>query len=198
MSTYHLQIGGRAVAGATTMPVINPATEAVITECARADLTQLNAAVAAAKAAFPAWARLDLAARRQKLLAIAADLTKHAAELAWLLTAEQGKPFAQAAGEVAGAWRSWERSRRWISPRPCSEDATGRFSSSATPVGVVAVITPWNFPVSLFTLKTIPALLTGNTVVAKPAPTTPLTSCVRGNVSAHPARWRTQRDYRLE
>jgi len=177
MSTYRLQIGGRAVAGATTMPVINPATEAVITECPRADLAQLNAAVAAAKAAFPAWARLDLAARRQKLLAIAADLTRHAAELARLLTAEQGKPLAHAEGEVAGAIAFMEALASLDLPtRVLQEDATGSFLEHHTPLGVVAAITPWNFPVSLFTIKAVPALLAGNTVVAKPAPTTPLTT----------------------
>ena len=177
MSSYHLQIGGRAVAGATTMPVINPATEAVITECPRADLAQLNAAVAAAKAAFPAWARLDLAARRQKLLAIAADLTRHAPELARLLTAEQGKPLAHAEGEIAGSIAFMEALASLDMPtRVLQEDATGRFLEHHTPLGVVAAITPWNFPVSLFTIKVIPALLAGNTVVAKPAPTTPLTT----------------------
>ena len=177
MSSYHLQIGGHAVAGATSMPVINPATEAVITECPRADLAQLNAAVAAAKAAFPAWARLDLAARRQKLLVIAADLTRHAAELARLLTAEQGKPLAHAEGEIAGSIAFMEALASLDMPtRVLQEDATGRFLEHHTPLGVVAAITPWNFPVSLFTIKVIPALLAGNTVVAKPAPTTPLTT----------------------
>jgi acyl-CoA reductase-like NAD-dependent aldehyde dehydrogenase len=177
MSSYHLQIGGRAVAGATTMPVVNPATEAVITECARADLVQLNAAVAAAKASFPAWARLDLAVRRQKLLAIAADLTKHAAELARLLTAEQGKPLSHAEGEVAGAVAFMEALASLDLPtRVLQEDATGRFLEHRTPLGVVTAITPWNFPVALFTIKAVPALLAGNTVVAKPAPTTPLTT----------------------
>ena len=177
MSSYHLQIAGRAVAGATTMPVVNPATEAVIAECPRADLAQLNAAVAAAKAAFPSWARLDLDARRQKLLAIVADLTRHAAGLARLLTAEQGKPLAQAEGEIAGAIALTEALASFDLPtRVLQEDATGRFIEHRTPLGVVAAITPWNFPVSLFTIKAVPALLAGNTVVAKPAPTTPLTT----------------------
>ncbi len=177
MSSYHLQIGGHAVAGATSMPIINPATEAVIAECPRADLAQLNAAVAAAKAAFPAWARLDIAARRRTLLAIASDLTRHAAELARLLTAEQGKPLAHAEGEIAGAIAFMEALASLDLPtRVLQEDATGSFLEHHTPLGVVAAITPWNFPVSLFTIKAVPALLAGNTVVAKPAPTTPLTT----------------------
>ena len=175
MKPFHLIIDGKAVAGATTMPVINPATEAVITQCPRADLAQLNAAVAAAKAAFPAWSQTDIAMRRQKLLLIADDIDANAAEIAALLTAEQGKPLAHAQGEVAGAvYMMRGLASLELPTKVLLEDAGGKFIEHRTPLGVVAAITPWNFPVALITTKAVPALLAGNTIVAKPAPTTPL------------------------
>jgi acyl-CoA reductase-like NAD-dependent aldehyde dehydrogenase len=94
-----------------------------------------------------------------------------------MLTLEQGKPLAHAMGEVAGsvffirALASIE-----LHDKVLAEDAGGKFIEHRTPLGVVAAITPWNFPISLITVKAIPALLAGNTIVAKPAPTTPLSS----------------------
>ena len=149
----------------------------MITECARADLRQVDAAVQAAKTAFPGWARLSLDARRQKLFAIADDMTKRSAELAQLLTAEQGKPLPHAEGEIAGSIAFTRALASFDLPtRVLHEDAAGKFLEHRTPLGVVAAIMPWNFPISLFTVKVVPALLAGNTVVAKPAPTTPLTT----------------------
>ncbi|MCS6947271.1 MAG: aldehyde dehydrogenase family protein, partial [Steroidobacteraceae bacterium] len=174
---FHLLINGRAVSGATSLPVINPATEQVLAVCARADSAQLHAAVQAAKAAFAAWSAVPLETRRAKLLAIADACEQRSEELARLLTAEQGKPLAHARGEVAGsiffirALASFE-----MKPKVVAEDAGGRFVEHRAPLGVVAAITPWNFPISLITVKAVPALLAGNTLVAKPAPTTPLTT----------------------
>lgn len=175
MKPFNLIIGGRAVAGASTMPVINPATEAAITQCPRANLAQLNEAVQAAKAAFPAWSKTDIAARRKKLLEIADALEKNSDELAQLLTAEQGKPLAHAQGEMMGSIMMMRLLAGLELPQKVlHEDAAGKFIEHRTPLGVVAAIMPWNFPISLLTVKVVPALLAGNTVVAKPAPTTPL------------------------
>src|ERR1700691_4101068 len=98
METPKLLINGKLVAGAQTMQVINPATEEVLSDCPRASRDQLNAAVAAAKAAFPKWSKTDIGERR-KLIGQIADT---AASLARTLTQEQGKPLPDAAGEVAG------------------------------------------------------------------------------------------------
>ncbi len=89
---FRLLIDGKFVAGASTLEVINPATGKVLTRCARADKAQLDAAVLAAKNAFPAWAATGIEARRQALTKIAAALEARSAEFARLLTEEQGKP----------------------------------------------------------------------------------------------------------
>src|SRR5579863_3509434 len=93
-SEYPLLINGRLVAGAMTLDVINPATGKLLAQCARADKAQLDAAVAAAKVAFPAWSATPIDTRRQALLKIADALRARCAEFARLLNQEQGKPLA--------------------------------------------------------------------------------------------------------
>src|SRR6201985_3517519 len=102
-SDYSLLINGRLVDGASTFDVINPATEEVLAKCPRADLAQLNQAVACAKAAFPAWAATPIARRRELILKFADALQASLEDLARLLTQEQGKPLAAARGELFGA-----------------------------------------------------------------------------------------------
>src|ERR1700748_2245909 len=99
MSDFGLLIDGRIVPGDMVMSVINPATEEVLAECPRASKDQLNAAVAAAKAAFPAWAATPIDERRKLVLKMADVIEANADELARLLTSEQGKPLAAAALE---------------------------------------------------------------------------------------------------
>src|SRR5580700_5582102 len=103
MDVYKLLIDGALVNGDATMDVINPATEEVIAACPRASTRQLDQAVAAAKTAFPAWAKTPIAERKAALLTIADIIEKNAAELARLLTQEQGKPLSDATSEVYGA-----------------------------------------------------------------------------------------------
>jgi acyl-CoA reductase-like NAD-dependent aldehyde dehydrogenase len=98
---FRLLIGGKLVAGAGSFDVINPATEQVLASCPRADLAQLNQAVAAAKAAFPAWAATPLAERAKLLNRLADAIEARAPELARILTQEQGKPLGGAHYEVA-------------------------------------------------------------------------------------------------
>jgi acyl-CoA reductase-like NAD-dependent aldehyde dehydrogenase len=174
---FKLLINGRFVPGASTMEVINPATGKVLAMCPRSDEQQLNQAVAAAKAAFPAWAKLSYEARRAKILAIAGGLEARIEEFAKLLTSEQGKPLADAMGEIGGsAYILRTLAAMDLKSEVLMEDAKEKVVSHRTPLGVVAAITPWNYPVSILMVKVAPALLAGNTVVAKPAPTTPLTS----------------------
>ena len=177
METFNLVINGQLTPGASSMNVINPATEEVVAECPRADADQLEAAVQAAKAAFPAWAKVDPVDRRQKLMAIAGELEGSCEELSQLLTAEQGKPLSAAREEVVGSAMMMQMLASFELPEKIlSEDDQGKFIEHRQPLGVVAAITPWNFPISLMVVKATPALLAGNTVVAKPAPTTPLVS----------------------
>ena len=182
---FRLVIGGRLVEGASTFDVINPATERVLAKCPRADLAQLNQAVAAAKAAFPAWSATPLEDRRRLILRLADALSARADEFARLLTQEQGKPLAMARGEIAGSVAMIQAFAAMdLQDKVLKEDNTQRIVQRRTPLGVVAAITPWNFPLLLLMLKVPPALLAGNTVVAKPAPTTPLTTLRFGELCA--------------
>src|SRR5579883_2756630 len=103
MSEYKLLIDGALVDGASEMDVINPANEEVLARCPRASQGQLDQAVAAAQRAFPAWRATPIAERKAKLLAIADAIQASAADLARLLTQEQGKPLGDATGEIYGA-----------------------------------------------------------------------------------------------
>lgn len=165
------------------MDVINPATGELLTRCPRADAKQLEEAVAAAAAAFSRWSGLGIEVRRAKILAIAHGVEARIDEFAQLLTAEQGKPLPQAKGEMFGTVAILRTLASLNLPiRILKEDANARVVEHRTPLGVVAAITPWNFPMVLLAVKIAPALLTGNTVVAKPAPTTPLTSLLLGEI----------------
>jgi len=175
MSDFNLLIDGRMVPGDLTMPVLNPATEEVLAQCPRATKAQLDTAVAAAKAAYPAWAATPMDERRKHIVKMADIIEANAGELARILTSEQGKPLADATGEVmgmAGFFRylaSLELNMRVI------EDSDGRrVEAHRRPLGVVGAIIPWNYPLLILGFKLPPALLAGNTLVVKPAPTTPL------------------------
>ncbi len=184
-SAFQLLIGGRKVPGASQLDVINPATGKVFASCARTSRAQLDAAVAAAKSAFPAWSKLPLAERRALLLKIAAALTARIEEFARLLTQETGKPLAAAQREMKGciglthAYAALDLPSKVI-----KQTEQGRVVRQQAPLGVVAAITAWNFPMTLLANKVPPALLAGNTVVLKPAPTTPLTTLLFAEVCA--------------
>jgi acyl-CoA reductase-like NAD-dependent aldehyde dehydrogenase len=183
LKEFRLLIDGRLTQGASTMDVINPATGELLTRCPRADAKQLEEAVAAAAAAFSRWSGLGIEVRRAKILAIAHGVEARIDEFAQLLTAEQGKPLPQAKGEMFGTVAILRTLASLNLPiRILKEDANARVVEHRTPLGVVAAITPWNFPMVLLAVKIAPALLTGNTVVAKPAPTTPLTSLLLGEI----------------
>ena len=177
MSDYHLLIGGALVPGETTMPVINPATEEVLTDCPRASKDQLDAAVAAAKAAFPAWAATPITERRRLIGKMADIIETHANDLARILTSEQGKPLADATGEVLGMAGFFRYLASLDLPMRVLERSGDRqVEAYRRPLGVVGAIIPWNFPLLILGFKLPPALLAGNTLVVKPAPTTPLST----------------------
>ena len=178
-------IGGALVDGAAQIDVVNPATGRVFAQAERADEAQLEQAVAAAKAAQPAWAVLGYEKRGELLTALADGLTAIQDDLVRLLTAEQGKPLAQATGEVMGGiYQLRYFAAQRVEPMVLREDDKARIIEHRTPLGVVAAVTPWNFPFLMITQKISPALITGNTVVAKPAPTTPLCALAIAGIAA--------------
>jgi acyl-CoA reductase-like NAD-dependent aldehyde dehydrogenase len=185
MRGFRLLINGRLVEGAGTLDVINPATGGILTAAPRADPAQLEAAVAAAKTAFPTWSAQPLRQRGALLVKLAEALEAEQGEFARLLTEEQGKPLPQALGEIATSIAAIRYFAALdLPPEVLKEDATQKVVRQHKPLGVVAAITPWNFPMLLLIIKVAPALLAGNTVVAKPAPTTPLTTLKFGELCA--------------
>lgn len=183
MSDYRLLINGELVSGDASMDVLNPANESVLARCPRASEAQLNAAVAAAKAAFPSWSATAIEARKGVVNAIADAIEANAAELAQLLTQEQGKPLGDATGEIYGTAAFFRYFTSLDLPVEVLDDSDGRrVEAHRRPLGVVAAIVPWNFPMILMAFKIPPALVAGNTVVLKPAPTTPLTSLRLGEL----------------
>ena len=177
MSTYRLLIDGALVQGASVMDVVNPATEEKLADCPRASEEQLNFAVAAAKKAFPAWSAKKVAERKKVILDIAEVIKANATELAQLLTEEQGKPLDASTGEVFGMAAFCRYFASLDLPLEVLEDSDSRrVELHFKPLGVVGAIVPWNFPLMLMAFKLPPALIAGNTLVIKPAPTTPLST----------------------
>jgi acyl-CoA reductase-like NAD-dependent aldehyde dehydrogenase len=185
MSDFRLLINGKLVKGAGTLDVINPATGGILTAAPRADRAQLEEAVVAAKTAFPSWSAQPLRQRSALLVKLAEALEAEQGEFARLLTEEQGKPLPEAAWEIALSIATTRYFAALDLPLELlKEDATQKVVRQHKPLGVVAAITPWNFPLLLLIIKVAPALLAGNTVVAKPAPTTPLTTLKFGELCA--------------
>ncbi|QUS38957.1 aldehyde dehydrogenase family protein [Tardiphaga alba] len=177
MTTYNLLIDGKMVPGAMQMPVLNPATEDVVAQCPRASNEQLDAAVAAAKAAYPAWAATPLGERRKYIVQMADAIEANANELAHILTSEQGKPLTDATAEVMGMGGFFRYLASLDLPMKVIEDSGDRrVEAHRRPLGVVGCIIPWNYPLLILGFKLPPALLAGNTLVVKPAPTTPLST----------------------
>jgi succinate-semialdehyde dehydrogenase/glutarate-semialdehyde dehydrogenase len=166
--------------GGDTVAVTNPATGETIAEVASCGTNETRRAIEAAEAAFPAW-RKRSAKERAAILREWFNLMMDAQEdLAQILTAEQGKPLAESRGEIAyGAnyieWFSEEAKRVYGDTIPGPSDDK-RIVVIKQPVGVVACITPWNFPNAMLTRKIAPALAAGCTVVCKPANLTPLSA----------------------
>jgi succinate-semialdehyde dehydrogenase/glutarate-semialdehyde dehydrogenase len=172
-------VDGRWV-GDPVDPVINPATGAELGRVPHFGAAETERAIAAAKAAFPAWSKL-VAKERSKILRRWFDLIIAAKDdLALILTSEQGKPLAEARGEIdyAASFVEFyaEEAKRIYGETVPSHRADARILVIRQPLGVVAAITPWNFPAAMITRKIAPALAAGCTAVCKPAPETPLTA----------------------
>ncbi|MCC6924882.1 aldehyde dehydrogenase family protein [Novosphingobium sp.] len=183
MSDYKLLIGGQLVDGDAAMDVINPATEEVLAVCPRGSERQLNEAVAAAKAAFKTWRKVPMADRRAMVMKLADAVEARVDEFGRLLTQEQGKPLAESTAEIAytAAFLRYLASLD-LENKLIEDNETRRVEMRRKPLGVVGCIIPWNFPVLIVAFKAPVALLAGNTIVIKPAPTTPLTTLRLGEL----------------
>ncbi|GAC1612673.1 MAG: aldehyde dehydrogenase family protein [Novosphingobium sp.] len=174
---YRNLIDGEMVSTANTIDVINPANEQVVGHVPACGAEELDRAVAAARRAFKTWSKTPVDDRRAVIRAIAAAISDNSDELYRLLTTEQGKPHAQARGEIAGAAGLIMAQSTLSLDDVINEDSDTRLSRTRrVPVGVVGGIVPWTFPVMMAVQKIAPALLSGCTIVLKPSPYTPLTT----------------------
>jgi succinate-semialdehyde dehydrogenase/glutarate-semialdehyde dehydrogenase len=166
--------------GTPAIAVIDPASGERLASVPDLGVDETRAAIAAADAALPAWRALT-AGERSKILRRWFDLLiAHQDDLAMILTREQGKPLAEARGEIgyAASFVEWfaEEAKRLYGEVIPSHRADSRIVVIRQPIGVVAAITPWNFPAAMITRKAAPALAAGCTMVLKPATQTPLTA----------------------
>lgn len=182
---YYLSIAGKLVSTDAHFDVFNPATGEVFAKAPSGSPEQLEAAIAAAKGAFKTWSVLSYDQRQRYLDAYADALLEHRDELARLLTLEQGKPLKTMAEPEVDQAISWIRqiAARRIPVEIVEENDNHIVELHHTPLGVVGAITPWNFPVLLALWKVAPALITGNTMVIKPSPFTPLTTLRFGQIA---------------
>jgi acyl-CoA reductase-like NAD-dependent aldehyde dehydrogenase len=157
--------------------VLDPATLELVGQAPEHTGQDVEQAVAAARAAAAGWSA-DREARRSSLRAGAALIRRDLDRLSTLLSREQGKPKADAAGEftVAAGLFEYYADLAWDEVEPLAPRADRSVEVQYRPVGTVGTITPWNFPISLLSVKLAPALVTGCTVVAKPSPSTPLST----------------------
>lgn len=173
-------VDGRWLAGAQRFDVIDPATGGKLVDVADLGLAETQAALDAANKAWPAWRARTARERGAILMRWNQLMLQHADDLARIMTAEQGKPLAEAKGEVAygASFIEWfaEEGKRIYGETIPSTDNNKRFLVIRQPMGVCAAITPWNFPIAMITRKVGPALAAGCTVVVKPAGQTPLSA----------------------
>jgi succinate-semialdehyde dehydrogenase/glutarate-semialdehyde dehydrogenase len=173
-------IDGQWIDGDARFAVSDPATGMTLAQVANLGAAQAEAAIRAADAAWPAWRAKTAKERHAILMKWFALLIQHADDLARIMTAEQGKPLAEARGEViyGASFVEWfaEEAKRIYGETIPSTDPNKRYVIIKQPIGVCAAITPWNFPIAMITRKVAPALAAGCPVVIKPAEQTPLSA----------------------
>jgi acyl-CoA reductase-like NAD-dependent aldehyde dehydrogenase len=180
---FKLLVDGELVDGADRIDVINPADESVIASSPVADPALLHRAVEAARRAQPAWAATPLAQRAECLQRLGAAVAEQEAELSRLITLEVGRPLALAHFEVQLVQKSCTfYAGQTLDVEILHEDDTVRVEQHRVPLGVVAAILPWNAPLYLAINKLAPALLAGNTLVLKLAPSSPLATLKLGEL----------------
>ena len=181
-------IGGRRVASASTFTDISPIDEQPLAQVASGGRDEIDAAVAAASAAFPAWARTPAADRAAALRRIADGIDERADELARVETADNGALLrSHRRGVIPRAARNFRFFADWLTELDGGglEIDGHREQVSWAPAGVTAVITPWNAPLMLATWRIAPALAAGNTVVAKPPEWAPLTASLLADITSN-------------
>ncbi|WP_085637457.1 MULTISPECIES: NAD-dependent succinate-semialdehyde dehydrogenase [unclassified Pseudomonas] len=173
-------IDGQWGQGGATYPVLNPANGEPIAEVQKAGAEETRLAIEAADRALPAWRAFTAKERSQRLKRWSELMLAHQQELATLLSREQGKPLAEAKGEVvyAASFLEWfgEEAKRAYGDVIPSHKADARIIVTKEAIGVVAAITPWNFPLAMVTRKVGPALAAGCTMILKPSEETPLSA----------------------
>ncbi len=167
-----MTVGGEHVLTTAMMDITDPATGRVFHRVPKAEPAHLDAAVAAAHAAFPTWARLGWDRRAELLAEVGARIEANADRLARLLTLEQGKPLNNF-GSVPEVASTGFVIAELAALRP-EQSAVGNSVMTFMPLGVVGCIVPWNFPLGIALAQLVPALLAGNTVIVKPSPGTPV------------------------
>ncbi|MFP5076072.1 aldehyde dehydrogenase family protein [Rhizobium sp. YIM 134829] len=174
-------IGGRWIGEPDTMPAINPATGDVIAQLPKSSRDTAALAVAAAKAAAPGWAATPVFKRAEMCVAIGAAIDVARDHIARILSAEQGKVFSEAYGEVSKAADGFRLAAELVKQMGGqtlpTEDPTKLVMTIRQPRGVYGVITPWNFPVNIPVEYLAPGIATGNAIVWVPAPSTSLVAC---------------------
>ncbi len=180
----HMLINGQMVGSDVWIDVINPATEEVFARVPHANETHLDEAVAAANAAQKTWEKTSMEERQEKLEALSAALAKNEAELARLITMEQGKPLPEAVGEVQWSAGYLAHTATLRLPNRVIQDDDFFIETRHKPLGVVGGIIAWNFPLLLCVWKIGPALMAGNAIVLKPAPTTPIAALKLAEISS--------------
>lgn len=174
-TAYKNLIDGKLVSATDMLDVVNPATEEVIGRVPACGQSELDDAVAAARAAYKSWSKTPIEDRRAVIQQMSGVIKENADELLRLLTSEQGKPHSQAKGEILGAAGMMAAQSTLTLDDEINEDSETRLSRTRrVPVGVVGGIVPWNFPVMMAMQKIAPAMLAGCTIVLKPSPFTPL------------------------
>ncbi|MBW0113729.1 aldehyde dehydrogenase family protein [Pseudonocardia abyssalis] len=183
IKTPQLTINGRSCGSADSLSVIDPSTGESFIEVPAASLAQLDEAVAAANAAFPAWRATPLTRRQEIVRGIKDVILANIDELALLVTTEQGKPLGNARGEVGASLRQIDfLGSITLDPEVIKDDETGRVEVRREPLGVVGAITVWNYPILAAMFKLIPALVAGNVVIVKPSPYTPVSTMRLGEL----------------
>ncbi|NIZ12066.1 aldehyde dehydrogenase family protein [Phaeobacter sp. HF9A] len=170
-------IDGKKLSAPTGFEVTNPATGAVIGYAPNGQSKDLDAAVDSAARAFKTWSLITDEARCAAIRAVSAKLEEHAEELAQLMTAEQGKPLNGIGSRFeVGLLKDWAEhtASTKLPVKVIQDDETGKVELHRKPLGVIGSITPWNFPLAIAIWHVLPAIRTGNTVVLKPSPHTPL------------------------
>ena len=180
MKTYPVYLNGNWVVTGDSFPVVNPASTEVIGRMSAVDRVHVTQALADAHAAFSAWREMTGKGRGELLEKIADEVERRREEIARVITLENGKPIGQSQGEVAMSvdhlrWFAGEARRIYGRVVP-QQIESKRHLVLKTPVGVVAAISPWNFPLMLAVRKLAPALAAGCPVILKPASRTPLTA----------------------